>query len=286
VHGECEDIVVAGEADGRAVALVHVEVHHQRPADEPGGLEVPDGDGQVVVDAEALARVGSGVVVAAADIDGEAVLQRQPPGQDRPPRYAAEGAQDARVHQRRRGRLDHRRFEVPGDRRRVGEAFEEPRRVDPQDLLARDGLRHEDVGRPNQPVRLELQVDLRVLANVEAVEAFDAAHVNLVVLGVDHRDAVVHGPALPGLLDRSERLRRDAPQARVRAGRSQRPDQRSPHHPAAVFLLFRHPRGLLRRRRGASVPAAGVRYKHLSVRAWRGLPGRGRRGYTEAGRTP
>ena len=59
VHGESEDALVALEDRGGAVALVHVQVHHQRPIDQPLALQRPRRHGDVVEHAEprSVARV-------------------------------------------------------------------------------------------------------------------------------------------------------------------------------------------------------------------------------------
>ena len=72
VHGEGEDVGVEGEDEGGAVALVDVEVDDHGGGDGFFVEEGADGDGDVVVDAEAFAGVGEGMVVASAEVDGEA----------------------------------------------------------------------------------------------------------------------------------------------------------------------------------------------------------------------
>ena len=99
VGREGEHARIAREDRCGAVALVHVEVHHQQLAHQSFGEQHPGGDGHVVEDAEAAAVVGEGVVGAAGQVAGQAVLQRQA-GRE----HGAAHRQPAAPHQGRGGR--------------------------------------------------------------------------------------------------------------------------------------------------------------------------------------
>ena len=106
---EGEHARVVGEDRRGAVALVHVEVDHQRAADQPLGQQQAGGDRHVVEHAEAGAEAGEGVMAAAGGVAGDAMLQRQPGGQHR----AGHGAAAAQRQHRRE------RQAQPAHRRRV-----------------------------------------------------------------------------------------------------------------------------------------------------------------------
>ncbi len=76
VDREEMDVGIVGEDRARAVAVVHVEVHDEDPEFGAAGAQVGDGRGHVVVDAEALAPGGKGVVETAAEVDGDAPPSR------------------------------------------------------------------------------------------------------------------------------------------------------------------------------------------------------------------
>ena len=99
VGREGEHPRIAGEDRRGAVALVHVEVHHQQLAHQAFGQQHPGGDRHIVEDAEAAAVVGEGVVGAAGQVAGQTVLQRQT-GRE----HGAAHRQPAAPHQGRGGR--------------------------------------------------------------------------------------------------------------------------------------------------------------------------------------
>ena len=76
VHAEGEDRLVLGEEDGGAVSLMHVEVDDERPAGGGLGAQNGDGHGDVVEEAVAFRAIGIGVMRAAGQVAGNAVLQR------------------------------------------------------------------------------------------------------------------------------------------------------------------------------------------------------------------
>lgn len=80
VDGEGVDAVVAGQDGGGAVALMHVAIDHQHPADAALGLQGAGGDGGVVEDAEAFPPVPVGMVGAARQVGGDAIGQGGPAG--------------------------------------------------------------------------------------------------------------------------------------------------------------------------------------------------------------
>ena len=92
VHREREDALVAGEDRGRAISLVHVEVHHQHALDQSFALQRACGDGDVVEDAKAASAVGGGVVRASGEIAGDSLPERDEGG--------GHGAEDARPRSR------------------------------------------------------------------------------------------------------------------------------------------------------------------------------------------
>ena len=65
---ESEKTVGRPQDDGRAVAVVDVEVDDDRPSDRALAPERPDGDGHVVEQAEPLAVSGERVVETAAEV--------------------------------------------------------------------------------------------------------------------------------------------------------------------------------------------------------------------------
>ena len=72
-----EQLRIAGEDGGGAVALMHVAIKNQHPLYQPAGAQRPGGDRQIIKNAEAGAEVIVGVVGAAGQVAGNAVLQRQ-----------------------------------------------------------------------------------------------------------------------------------------------------------------------------------------------------------------
>jgi len=95
VHGEGEDVGVEGEDEGGAVAVVDIEVDDHGGGDGFFGDEGADGDGDVVVDAEAFAGVGEGMVVASAEVDGEAGDEGTASGEEGAAGDEAEGVEEA-----------------------------------------------------------------------------------------------------------------------------------------------------------------------------------------------
>ena len=70
---EGEGFRLALEDRGGAVALMDVEIDHQRPLDQPLLAQNADRDGDIVEEAEARAMIGEGVVAAAGGVAGEPV---------------------------------------------------------------------------------------------------------------------------------------------------------------------------------------------------------------------
>ena len=177
------------EDGGRAVALVGVEVHDQHPPDLALVVEDLRRQGHVGVDAEPAAPARGRMVVAAAEVDGDPVLQGQAAGQDRPARWrTASAAGSASRSPRRAGGG---RPAPPGCRpARRGSAatagtpavwtFRRSCRVD------RAGP-HEVPG-PAQATGDEGVVDAAVLAAVEGVEPLQPEGRDVVAGVVDERD--------------------------------------------------------------------------------------------------
>ena len=82
VDGEGEDGRVVREDGRRAVAVVHVAIHHHGAPDHAVALQPPDGDGDIVDGAEALAVARKGVMESAADVepDADSPAPAAPPG--------------------------------------------------------------------------------------------------------------------------------------------------------------------------------------------------------------
>ena len=76
---------------GGAVPLMNVAIDGHGPADSTTLLHDPNGNGDVVDHAEALAVIGKGVVKATADVDAYTVLQRPLRSQDGPSGVQHEG---------------------------------------------------------------------------------------------------------------------------------------------------------------------------------------------------
>ena len=72
VDGEREHRRVAGENRGRAVAVVHVAIHHHGALDGAIALHAADGHGDVVDGAEAFSMVRKRVVESAAQVESHA----------------------------------------------------------------------------------------------------------------------------------------------------------------------------------------------------------------------
>ena len=75
VEAEGEDVRIAGEDAGGAVALVNIEVDHGETSEGGLGAEMGDGDGNIVKDAEAGAFGVKGVVGAAGECAADSILQ-------------------------------------------------------------------------------------------------------------------------------------------------------------------------------------------------------------------
>ena len=75
-----EDARVFGENRRRAVALMHVGIHHHRSLDRAFKLQPSNGDRNVVDHAESLAVIGARMMESTSDIRRPAVRQRAPPG--------------------------------------------------------------------------------------------------------------------------------------------------------------------------------------------------------------
>lgn len=72
-----EDAVVFGKDVRRAIALVHIEIDHQRGADFAPGQQQVRGDRHIVERAEARAMGAPGVVAAASRVAGNAMFERK-----------------------------------------------------------------------------------------------------------------------------------------------------------------------------------------------------------------
>jgi hypothetical protein len=102
MDAEGEALWPVGQDGGGAVALVHVAVDDRHPLDPALGAHGQGGDGGVVEDTEAFAPVAEGVVGAAGQVGGAAVLQRRPAGRQ----GGAGGAAGALHHGLRPGKAD------------------------------------------------------------------------------------------------------------------------------------------------------------------------------------
>ena len=96
---EGEDLRLALEDCGGAVALMDVEIDHQGPLDQPFAAQHADGDGDIVEEAEARAVAGEGMVAAAGGVAGEPLLQREAAGEHGPAHGGAAAAHE-RVRER------------------------------------------------------------------------------------------------------------------------------------------------------------------------------------------
>ena len=92
MHRKREHVGVAVEYGGGAIALVHVEIDDQRPANPPLALQDANGDRHVVEHAEPLAVTRKRVMGTAREVAGQAViecrtrsLQRAARSKTRPP---------------------------------------------------------------------------------------------------------------------------------------------------------------------------------------------------------
>ena len=81
VEREGEGLRLAPKDRGGAVALMDVEIHDQRPLDQPFLTQDPDCDGDVVEEAEAGAVIGKGMVTAAGCVAGQSMLERETAGE-------------------------------------------------------------------------------------------------------------------------------------------------------------------------------------------------------------
>ena len=77
VEREGEDRRLVLEDRRRAVALMDVEIDHQRALDQPLAPQHADRDGHIVEEAEARAVIGEGMVAATGGVAGQPVLQRE-----------------------------------------------------------------------------------------------------------------------------------------------------------------------------------------------------------------
>ena len=162
---------IAGEDRRRTVALVDVEVDHQRMADQPLGQQHPSRHGDVVEHAEAGAEAGERVVAAAGGVAGDAVLQRQPGGQH----GAGDGAAAAQRQHRRE------RQAQPPDRRRVepllqhgGDVEAVVRELEPG---ARCGFRHELLRGQQQTGTAQMRQQMREFRHREAMRRRQRRHI-------------------------------------------------------------------------------------------------------------
>ena len=81
VEREGEGLRLVLEDRGGAVALMNVEIDHQRPLDQSFLTQDPDCDGDIVEEAEACAVVGEGMVTAAGRVAGQSMLERETAGE-------------------------------------------------------------------------------------------------------------------------------------------------------------------------------------------------------------
>ena len=83
VHREREHPRLVAEDGGGTVALMDVEVDHERPLDPCFGEQHAGRDRDVVEHAESRAVIGESVMAAAGGVAGEPVLEREPRGEQR-----------------------------------------------------------------------------------------------------------------------------------------------------------------------------------------------------------
>ena len=76
MHREGEDIGIVFEDPRGAVALMHVEIDHQRPGDPALAAQGPDRDRHVIEDAVSLAVIGKGMVGSPGEVDAGPALER------------------------------------------------------------------------------------------------------------------------------------------------------------------------------------------------------------------
>ncbi len=191
VHGEGEDVGVEGEDEGGAIAVVDVEVDDHGGGDGFFLDEGADGDGYVVVDAEAFAGVGEGMVETSAEVDGDAGLEGAASGEEGAAGDGAEGLEEAGFDEVGIQVGEHGDFEPGGDIGGIFEVLVEQRGVDPGDLVVGDGIGGEGVVWADHFIIYEFLVDFSVFVEVEGMEIFDAAEVDLIFVGVN--DVEVHG---------------------------------------------------------------------------------------------
>ena len=94
---------------------MNVEVDDEHALHEPLGLQDPNRDGEVVVDAEPLAGVAFGVVPPPAEADGQPVSDGEPGGEEGAARLPAEGPQQPDVDERVRDGGDDGHLDVSRD---------------------------------------------------------------------------------------------------------------------------------------------------------------------------
>ena len=103
MHREGEDVGIAPENRGRAVTVMHVQIDDRRASQHSLPPQRAKRDRHVVDETEPLAVIGEGVVKAAAEMHGDALLEGQPPGKCRAARANPRGV----AQRRREGHLQH-----------------------------------------------------------------------------------------------------------------------------------------------------------------------------------
>ncbi len=162
MHREGEQVGFAAQAIGGAVALVHVEVDDQRPADRALALQGEGRHRDVVEDAEPPPPVAPAVVAAARGTAGKAAPERQPRGEQRAAGRGERAPRHPGIDRQADRPLD-RAGHRPGD-----DLLDIDRVMGEADQVRARGLRdHEAVG--HQAAGRDRGGELPVLAHREAV---------------------------------------------------------------------------------------------------------------------
>ena len=82
VDGEGENIQIAGEDGGCTVALVHIAVQNDYLSDQVFPLQDPNSNGGVIEHTISFAMIRIGVMCAASQVCGQAILKSSPASPD------------------------------------------------------------------------------------------------------------------------------------------------------------------------------------------------------------
>ena len=184
VHREGEDVGIAGEDRGGAVALVHIEVDHGGPPDPSFVLQGTNGDRMVVEGAVALAVIGESMVRPTGEISRRTVFQRGEGGSERPAR---------------RGSRTQDQLRAPGESKPaligiaqgpVDERSHVRRRVDEEQAFDLDRLRLAQVGGTDEAIALQDLPEHPVLPDGKAM-AHGQRHEVFVAVEHPHPGAIL-----------------------------------------------------------------------------------------------